>query len=196
MKVYVSNQSVTVILNGIEYEILTTEDTDSVLYDLDAICVLAGYRNAERALNRLVKHDCIGSATEWLEKGNVPDFIVRDLMRLAPCHYSAKLLRLFDERVFAENISSPESIKTRKTRHAELERNVAQSLEKVTNLEKQLTDANAELKTAMNEERTYYEENAVKECYEFTSDYETDYESTTDDESSDDPVCMDLDSDE
>jgi hypothetical protein len=188
MKVFrnaVSN-FVTVILNGVEYDIQLIQGNDEPLYNLDAVCVLAGYRNAERALNRLIKHECIGSADDWLVKGYVPDFIVRDLLRLAPCHYSTKLLRLFNERVFASKISSPESIKMRRDVHSQLENEVAEVVKKVTSLEAELAAANAALKMARDAERAYYEQNAVKECYEFNSDYETDYESTSDDDSSDD----------
>lgn len=189
---YADDTYVTVILNGMEYDI-RVEGDDVPRYNVAAVCVLAGYRNVRRALNRLVKHDCIGSTDELLETGYASDSIVRDLLRLAPCHYSSKLVRLFDERVFNPK-SSPESRMKRRTVHKELETKVDQILERVTSLEGQLAAANAELKTAREEERHYYEDHGVKDCYDFESEYETDYESTTDEDS--DATSTDLSSDD
>lgn len=176
-----------IVLNGVEYDIRVKydENKDRDTYNLKDLCELVGYRKPKRALERLKKHDYIGSIDKWYKSGYVPDFLVKDLIKLSPCHYSEKLIRLFDKRIFSKNDKlSSESIKNLRLKHSKLEDRVKECLDRVEFLEQSLLLAEEELTDAKNKERYFYEQNNVNECYEFNSDYESDYESTTDDENS------------
>lgn len=179
---------ISIILNGVEYNIGVKYDENKArdTYNLTDLCELAGYRSTKRALTRLKKYDCIGSIDEWISVGYVPDFLVKDLLNLAPCHYSKKLIRLFEKRIFSRNEFSAETMKNIRSKYSKLENRVRECLDRVEYLEQSLSLAEEELTIAKNKEMDYYERNNVKECYEFNSDYESDYESTSDESASDD----------
>lgn len=160
---------VSVVLNGKKYIIKTCNDT----YNLADLCQLLHYRSQDHAINRLLRRDVIGTDFQT-KNGYVPVFIVRELIKLAPFQYSAKMLRLFEERVFGHVDQTNHHI--RRLLHTNLMAQLEDCREKVSILEKELDEARSKLKQAEHDENRYYEKYNLEECYKFNSDYESDYD--------------------
>lgn len=205
MKAIIVENGVIVTLNGEETLIKTKIDEIQQLpyYNVKDVCLFLNYKNYNRAIERLIRHDYIG--TNWRNVEYVPCFLVVHLIQMSPCHYKNKILHLFDTRIFTKTdgetqLKTGNELKNKSNRFVSIADKLQQIQTEViakfkeidTNyfmlfshtidgLEKDIENINEFKDIALAEQKEYYLKNNIQE---FDSEYESDYESTSDESDS------------
>jgi hypothetical protein len=199
MKARFVENGIIVTLNGEDSFIKTKFDNAQqvVYYNAKDVCQFLKYKNYNRAIERLIRHDYIG--TSWRNVEYVPCFLIVHLIEMSPCHYKTKILHLFDTRVFNRydvevNASTYNELTNKYNRFVILSDKMKQIqtllnlkfeeldtnfnmifVNTITGLEKDIEIINEHRDVALAEQKEYCIKNNIQE---FSSDYESDYEST------------------